>query len=179
MVKKGKNKSNLPLISNKQIDEIVKTMLDNVAIGVSMIDPKMEIVWLNETFKKWFPHIDINKKPLCYQSFYLPPKDKVCDYCPTIKAFKTHRRHSAETSVCADGKIYNVIATPIQDKKGEVNYVVETVEDITERKKAEDNLEKTHRFLQSIIDGVAHPIMVIADDYCTAPHLSNENLLSL
>ncbi len=33
-------------------DNKVQTMLDNIVIGVSMISPKMEIVWLNKTFNK-------------------------------------------------------------------------------------------------------------------------------
>jgi PAS domain S-box-containing protein len=37
--------------------------------------------------------------------------------------------------------------------------------DITERKQAEDTLQAAYAFLQSIIDGVAHPIMVIDADY--------------
>lgn len=124
-------------------DNKVQTMLDNIVIGVAMINPKMEIVWLNKTFKRWFPDIDIGKKPLCYQSFYAPPKDKTCDYCPTVISFKTGGIHSSETGVCADGRIYNVIAVPVKDESGKIKYVVETVEDITERKKIEEVLRQS------------------------------------
>jgi diguanylate cyclase (GGDEF)-like protein/PAS domain S-box-containing protein len=122
-------------------EETARTMLDNVVIGISMISPKMEIIWLNKTFKEWFPQLDVNKKPLCYKSFYSPPKDGICDYCPTVKVFKTGEMHSSETGVCADGKIYNVIASPVKDNKGKTEYVIETVEDITERKRADEALK--------------------------------------
>ena len=138
-IKKGELRNSA--FEYKRVDDIVKTMLDNVVMGISMINPKMEIVWLNKTFQQWFPHIDSKKRPLCYKSFYSPPREKICDYCPTIKAFKTGEIHSSEADVCADGKIYNVIATPVKDEKGNVTYVVETVEDITERKKTEEKLE--------------------------------------
>ena len=137
-------------------DNKVQTMLDNIVIGVSMISPKMEIVWLNKTFKRWFPDIDIEKKPLCYQSFYAPPKDKICDYCPTVLSFKTGGIHSSETGVCADGRIYNVIAAPVKYESGKTKYVVKTVEDITERKKIEvelkEKVEELEKFYQIAID---------------------------
>ncbi len=75
--------------TRRQAEEIAKTMLDNVVMGIAMISPKMEIIWLNKTFKVWFPNIDIRKRPLCFKSFYSPPKKEICNYCPTIKAFKT------------------------------------------------------------------------------------------
>lgn len=151
-------KKKTPALENTTAQGITKTMLDNVAIGVSMINPKMEIIWLNKSLKERFPDIDMRKKPLCYQSFYIPPKEKICDYCPTIKAFKTGRVHSSETDVCADGKIYNVTATPMKDKNKKINYVIETVEDITERKKIEGDLreaeERFRRFAEASLEGI-------------------------
>ncbi len=41
----------------KKAEDITMSMLDNVVIGISMISPKMEIIWLNKTFKMWFPDI--------------------------------------------------------------------------------------------------------------------------
>jgi len=138
----------------KQVEKKTLTMLDNVVIGISMISPKMEIIWLNKTLKKWFPNIDVRKRPLCYQSFYSPPKEKICDYCPTIKAFKTGEIHSSDTGTCTDGRIYNVIATPVKDKNRQIAYVVETVEDITERRQMEESLLKEKYFSESIINSL-------------------------
>ncbi len=148
-----KTKINQEAIKPKQIDEIVRTMLDNVMMGIAMISPKMEVIWLNKTFKKWFPGVDAEKKPLCYRSFYLPPRDKICGYCPTIKAFKTGETHSSETDICVNGKIYNVIATPVKDEKEKVIYVIETVEDITERKQTEEEIRRTLERLRGAMEG--------------------------
>ncbi len=137
---------------HKLIERKERNILDNVVMGISMISSKMEIIWLNKTFKNWFPNIDVRKKPLCYQFFYTPPKDKICDYCPTIKAFKTGKVHSSETGICADGKIYNVIATPIRNEKGKIDYVVETVQDITERKKVEEELKENEDRFRRLSD---------------------------
>lgn len=167
-----KAKSEQEIIKPKQVDEMVRTMLDNVVMGISMISPKTEIIWLNKTLKKWFPGIDVEKKPLCYQSFYLPPKDKICNYCPTIKAFKTGEIHSSETDVCADSRIYNVIATPVKDEKGNVIYVVETIEDITERRRAEEKIQHTLERLRGAMEGTirAMALTVEMKDPHTAGH---------
>ncbi len=78
--------------------------------------------------------------------------------CPTIKAFKTGEIHSSESGVYADERIYKVIATPVKDRKGNVLYVVETVEDITGRKRVEEQLkeseEKYRKLFNNEIDAV-------------------------
>ncbi|HCJ66650.1 MAG TPA: hypothetical protein DHV62_04810, partial [Elusimicrobia bacterium] len=152
------------ITERRQMAKMVRSMLDNVVMGISMISPKMEILWLNKTLKDWFPNVDVEKKPLCYQSFYLPPKKEICDYCPTIKAFETGRIHSAEMGICADGRIYNVIATPVKDEKGETIYVVETVEDITERKVSEEEVKRTGTYLESILNNSLDLIFTIKKD---------------
>lgn len=132
----------------KTVEDLNKIVLDNMIIGISIISPKMEIIWINKTLRKQFPNIDVTKKPLCYQAFYSPPKKKICNYCPTIKAFKTGEVHSSETDVCSDGKIYNVVAAPVKEESGKTNYVIETIEDITARKKAEEALQKAKEDLE-------------------------------
>ncbi|MDP3731466.1 MAG: diguanylate cyclase [Candidatus Omnitrophota bacterium] len=145
--------------------KIIEDVLDNAAIGHSIINPKMEIVWLNRTFKRWFPKIDVKRRPLCYKYFYSPPRKKICPYCPVIKTFKTGQIHSSETDTCADGRIYNLFSLPLRDKNGKIIYAIETVEDITRRKQLEKKLKAANAFLQSIINGVNEPIMVIGEDY--------------
>ena len=103
------------------IEEIAKAVLDNVGIGISIISPRMQIIWLNKKYRENFPKINFRKQPLplCYKSFYYPPRKKICSYCPTIKAFKTGKVHRADTDICTDGKMYNLIATPVKNKHGD------------------------------------------------------------
>ncbi len=49
----------------KTIEKRYRSVVDNIAIGVSVISPRMEILALNKQMKKWFPEIDISNKPIC------------------------------------------------------------------------------------------------------------------
>ena len=53
-------------------------LLDDFGVGVSVISPEMEILALNKVMKKWFPEIEVNKKPVCYASFNRPPRNTPC-----------------------------------------------------------------------------------------------------
>lgn len=53
----------------------------------------------------------------------------------------------------------------LRDESGVITHIVTYAQDITQRKIAEDALKEQHLYLQSIIDGVHDPIMVIREDY--------------
>ena len=59
----------------------------------------------------------------------------------------------------------NLSLSSLKDNNQEVIGMVGYVQDITKRKRAEDALKEQHTYLQSIIDGVEDPIMVIKEDY--------------
>ncbi len=53
----------------------------------------------------------------------------------------------------------------LRDEKGEPIGMVGYSQDISKRKRAQNELKEQHKYLQSIIDGVEDPIMVIKEDY--------------
>ncbi len=53
----------------------------------------------------------------------------------------------------------------LKDESGVPVKIVGYCQDISKRKKAENSLQEQHKYLQSIIDGVDDPIMVIKEDY--------------
>lgn len=144
---KGKNVFWQPMLADKQTEKIVKNALNRITVGVSILDMNMRVVWLNTAQKKWFPYVNFQTKPLCYKAYYLPPKTKICSYCPAVKTFKTGKMHSAETDISLTGKTYKVTANPVKNKSGKVIYVVETVENITKNRKVLEKLENLNRKL--------------------------------
>jgi PAS domain S-box-containing protein len=136
----------------RESEEKYRGVVENIGIGVSLISPNMEILTLNHQMNKWFPDIDISKKPICYQAFNNPPSEKMCSYCPACETLQDGLVHEAITETPSGNKIinYRIVSSPIKDKSGKIIAAIEMVEDITERKRAEEALresELSHRLL--------------------------------
>ncbi len=131
-----------------------RSVVDNIAIGVAVISPRMEILSLNNQMKKWFPNIDISKKPICYKSFNNPPRKRTCNYCPTIKTLRNGRIHEATTRTPSGDKIinYRIVSSPIKDEDRKVVAAIEMVDDVTERKRLREQLKRYSELLEESVE---------------------------
>ena len=130
-----------------------KSVVDNIAIGVSLISSNMEILTLNKQMKNWFSDVDVSKKPICYKTFNDPPRDSICSYCPTYKTLVDGKVHESVTSTPRAGKIINfrVISSPIKDKEGRVTAAIEMVDDVTENMRAAQELKQYSQDLETVV----------------------------
>ena len=102
-------------------EERFRVLIENIDIGITMIDPDHNIIFANSAVGKWFdksPDVFIGKK--CYQEFEM--KNQPCSYCPGIKAFKTGQPCEVESEwVRDDGTRFTVRdkAFPLYDRNGE------------------------------------------------------------
>ena len=126
----------------KESEQRYRRLVDNIAIGVSLISPEMEILTLNKQMKKWYPHIDPTIKPICYKSFNDPPSKAICSYCPTIQTLRDGEVHESITETPAGDEIrhYRILSSPITDSDGKVTAAIEMVEDISEKLLAESQI---------------------------------------
>jgi len=130
-----------------------RSVVNNIGIGVTVISPRMEILSLNNQMKKWFPYIDVSKKPICYKTFNDPPRKRICSYCPTIKTLGNGKTHEAITNTPSGEKIinYRIVASPIKDKDGKIVAAIEMVEEVTERKQMEEQLKGYSGHLEELV----------------------------
>ncbi|MGR3319798.1 MAG: hypothetical protein ACUZ8O_15130 [Candidatus Anammoxibacter sp.] len=119
------------IIGYVQNGEALITMMDNVNLGCLLVNPHKEIIWINNALKILFPPICACKKPLYYEFLHFIVQIETSNYCPALMVFKTGKAGSAENVFCVNGRRYNIISTPIEDRDDKVIYVLETFFDIT------------------------------------------------
>jgi PAS domain S-box-containing protein len=152
--------------SLKASEERYRSVVDHIGIGISLISPDMEILTLNNQMKKWFPNIDVSKRPICYKSFNDPPREEICSYCPTYTTLQDGQVHEFITETPAGNEIiyYRLISSPIKDMNGKIIAAIEMVEDFTENKKAQESLTDSENKYRTIFETTGAATAIIEED---------------
>jgi PAS domain S-box-containing protein len=126
-------------------------ILDCIAEGVVLLDLDHRIQWANssvsQTLHKPLDEI-IGKK--CHQVWHNSMEP--CSICPVMEARNSlsPAAHEIETP---DGRIFLVHAAPILDSANKLSGAVETVLDITDIKRTENELRKSQEQLNLAMEG--------------------------
>lgn len=115
------------------------------------------ILRANEAYWNAFGHIPDNRKTIkCYE--HRPGKSCHTELCPLTQIMNGVSNFGCETSKEIDGvsRHFIITAKPLLDARGKVVGVVESFQEITARKRAEEALEKANRTLEalSLTDGL-------------------------
>ena len=138
----------------KQSEERYRALVENVNLGINLIDADHTILSVNAGQTSHFgkPRSEtIGKK--CYQEF--EKRDAVCPHCPGVQTIATGQPAEAEAEATRDdGSRFNVrLQTfPIFGQDGTVTSFIEVVEDITERKRMEEALRRTEDRFRNLVE---------------------------
>ena len=140
-----------------------KAVVDNIEIGITVLNPKMEIVSVNRFFREYFPEAMPGSSRTCYEQLNNPPKSQPCDYCPCALTFQDGKVHEAITSTPAGNEIrhFHLISSPILDELGTVAYVVELTRDITDTFRESERLRLESSRLRSILDSMNDGVYIV------------------
>jgi len=140
------------------------SILDSLPMGVFVLDQKRKIQWMN----KWVlhhvqgdtAHHSIEK--YCYTKIF--NLKSPCKNCPSLRTLTTGRTEHAEikSEYKGETKCYLVTATPLQKEyRDEQILIIETIQDITYQKKAEEDLRHLNDFNAAIIENAPVAIFTI------------------
>lgn len=114
-------------------EETLRGIVDNIGLGVLLINPQMNIVLMNKQMKEWFPDISAGMNAICYANLHVPSRTEPCLNCPTEKTFKDGLAHEAVNEIIRQGSIVHqrILSSPIKDAEGNIIAAVEIIEDVT------------------------------------------------
>jgi PAS domain S-box-containing protein len=127
--------------------EAEKSLILNSTMDYVMYhDPDMKIVWGN------WKAAELTNLPMeeliglhCWKAIHR--RDEPCEDCPVVLARDTGQPQKME-KYSSNGLILNMRAYPIRSEDGRLLGIAEFVSDITERKRAEEALQKAHAELE-------------------------------
>lgn len=128
----------------RKSEEQYRGVVDNIGVGVVVINPKREIIALNRKMKEWFPAVNLSEKSVCYRMFYDPPREEACPSCPATLTLQDGLNHEAVIEMPAKGvtRYLRIISSPLRDPDGKIASALVLVDDITGQKRVEEEIRR-------------------------------------
>ena len=117
---------------------------------LTVLDPQLRITETNEFFQRDFGD-QIGEH--CYKAYL--GRDRPCESCPVQRTFADGKNHSGEeTVITKHGETAHVVvtSTPILDKKGRVESVVEMATNVTELKTLREEYDREKEAFETLFD---------------------------
>jgi PAS domain S-box-containing protein len=126
--------------------------LDEVGIGVDIIDSNFMVKYQNKAMTEKYG--DLRGK-LCYETYMR--RTEPCELCSMQKAI-TSKRPEIREIIDPEGQMYQLVSSPIKDRKGRVTEVLDLIINITEYKNLEMDLIKSERLMRETFENASDAI---------------------
>jgi PAS domain S-box-containing protein len=130
-------------------------ILDSLSEIVIYHDKELRVIWVNRAASASAGVLPGQLKGRhCYEIWQ--QRSEPCRGCPVLKTFKTGRPQRAEMT--ASGKVWLVKGYPIRDANGEIMGAVEVTQDITERKRTEEQIKASLKEKDALLKEIHHRV---------------------
>jgi PAS domain S-box-containing protein len=153
---KGREKAEQSL---REIEREQTTVLENLSDLIVYRDSDMVTRWASKSMANWhgMSQEQINGR-VCYNARY--GLDEPCKECHIIDAMKSGRRQELEKQL-PGGRCWHVTVNPVFNDSGRVIGTIEVSQDITDRKKAREELEKSKDILEKTFSSLDSAVFIL------------------
>jgi len=147
-------------------------IVNNINIGVIMVDKQMKVIEMNGQMKKWYSPAEATEQKDCFELLPNANGSTVCADSPMAETLKTGKRHEVEKQlkVNLEMRDFRIITTPVLGKDNQVTAAIGLFEDMTERLMIERDLHLAQKLeaVGQLAAGIAHeintPVQFIGDN---------------
>jgi PAS domain S-box-containing protein len=149
--------TNRRLISTK---EQLQAVFETAGVCISIVDTDLRIINCNEMQRQLLVS-DLNEKEFvgryCYEVYC--GNDSPALYCPAIETIETGKPVFIR-DIKKKGRYFQIVTSPLKDREGVLQGVVEVSIDVTEKKRAEERIRQSEKLsaIGLLGAGVAHEI---------------------
>jgi diguanylate cyclase (GGDEF)-like protein/PAS domain S-box-containing protein len=145
----------------QQADSLYRTLFEQAAMGIAIVDASGRIVEYNPRLGTMLGY---DKLELVNRHFaeFTHPEDRTSDaaqYAELLKKMSGSYQMAIRCIRRDGGIIWGLLAVSIiRDRDGAPLFAIRMIEDITDRKRAEEAIVKSRNFYLSLIDDLPNPI---------------------
>lgn len=148
-------------------ERTIRTIMDNLHVGVVMFNGRMETLQLNQQMRTWFPNINVGER-----SVYLENLLAQLQWNPSgsMGPCDDPRNKPISLSTQQGERMFKVVFSTLHDENEQYSTTIGFFEDVTETLTAERELRQTQKLeaIGQLAAGIAHeintPIQYIGDN---------------
>jgi PAS domain S-box-containing protein len=143
----------------RESEESFRAIFDNAGIGISVLDQEARMLRANATMQEMFGYsageaLNIEMSALTHPDDVMSDIEAFQDVCAgLLDRYQIEKRYYRKDGQLLWGRF---TATSIKDAVGQPQYVIGMLEDITERKRAEEELQRRATALQRLNTELEH-----------------------
>ena len=122
-----------------------QAVLEGLGDGISLQDPELRVIYQNAAHRAM---VGDHVGEYCYRAYQ--GHEEACPECHLLQSFTDGQVHLREASTTRNGRelLVEIVSTPLFDGENHLVGGIESVRDVTERKRAERELRTLARDLQ-------------------------------